>query len=477
MKHKKLLTSFFLLLLLLTCSPLHAFASHNTQPTENGLLTDYLSPYEPSFFSGDSTVYSTSITAIPSPEIEQELTAPIVNDDASPKYTIVNYDTAGQALAGARLQILDSQGTVVQEWTTDGTEYVINGLLIAGETYTLHEVSAPAGYILAEDVSFTVSEDGSIDEILMEDDTTKVELSKVSALDGSLISGAHLQILDSAGKVIYEWTTDGSILHLEALLIAGEDYTLHEVAAPEGYVVAGDVHFAVSLDGSIDEVQLMDSYTKVEFTKRSALDGNMLTGAVLQVIDRNGTIIDQWTTDGTVHSITALLKAGETYTLHELSAPAGYVLADDITFTVSTNGTVDRVTMTNQYTQVKINKVSKSDNQPLSGATLQVTTSSGSVVDQWISDGTAHEINATLIAGEAYILKELQAPEGYYLADPVEFIAPINGEVKDITLNNQMAMAVLPTGDSGAPLVLLGVLTVSLILFIVVSVIRKRTYE
>lgn len=477
MKHKKRIATLTLLFLLLTCLPLHAFAGLDSESTGITPPTiDNLSASDSSVLAG-GFVNAIAITAIPSPQTKQELSSPIVYSDNAPQYTVVNYDTAGQALAGARLQILDAKGKVVQEWTTDGDEYIVNGILIAGETYTLHEVSAPAGYVLAEDVSFTVSEDGSVDEILMEDDTTKVELSKVSALDGNLIHGAHLQILDNTGELIYEWTTDGTILHLEALLVAGADYTLHEVSAPEGYVVAEDVHFTISLDGSIDRVQLMDTYTKVEFSKLSALDGSMLPGAVLQVIDKNGNIIDQWITDGTVHRLEALLKAGETYTLHEVSAPKGYVLADDITFTVSLNGTVDRVTMTNQYTRIKINKVSKSDNQPLSGATLQVTTSSGSMIDQWVSDGTAHEINATLVAGESYVLQEVQAPEGYYLADPIEFTAPTDGEVKEITFANQMAMAVLPTGDAIAPLLLLGVLAASLFLFIVVAMIRKRSNE
>ena len=55
---------------------------------------------------------------------------------------------------------LDKDGNVVEEWTTDGNAHVLTAQLIAGETYTLHEKSAPAGYELAKDQTFTVPDDG-----------------------------------------------------------------------------------------------------------------------------------------------------------------------------------------------------------------------------------------------------------------------------------------------------------------------------
>ena len=60
-------------------------------------------------------------------------------------------------------------------------------------------------------------------------------------------------------------------------------------------------------------------------------DGNPLSGAVLQILDSEGNVVDEWTSDGTAHE--SLLTEG-TYTLHEASAPEGYKLADDKTFTV-----------------------------------------------------------------------------------------------------------------------------------------------
>ncbi len=401
-------------------------------------------------------------------------TPPLCAFSSSPTYTKENYDTPGKSLAGAHLQILDESGNVVCEWTTDGNEFVLNATLIAGKSYVLHEVTPPPGYVCAADIPFTVSLDGTVDKILMIDDTTKVELSKESAIDGSLIAGAHLQILDEAGSIVYEWTTDGSILCLEALLVAGATYTLHEVSAPEGYLIAEDLTFTVSTTGEIDHVVLMDSHTRVEITKLSALDGTMLSGAVLQVLNREGTVMDEWTTDGTVHHIDALLTAGETYRLHEVSAPKGYLLADDITFTVSLTDTPTRITMTNHYTQIVINKVSESNELPLPGAHLQVTSTNGRILDEWISDGNAHQINGVLIAGESYILKELSAPSGYDLADAVQFTVPEDEASVEVTLKNQKATIALPTGDTSNLFLLTGIVVAALLLAIASILLRRR---
>lgn len=390
------------------------------------------------------------------------------------EYTIVDYHVSGQAIAGARLQLLDKSGKVLQEWTTDGNDYQINAILTAGETYTLHEVSAPAGYVVADDITFTVSLDGTVDEVIMEDDTTKVQFSKVSALDGSHIPGARLQILDEDGGIVYEWTTDGTVLHLEALLVAGATYTLHEAASPDGYVISEDITFTVSTDGSVDEVEMKDGHTRVEISKISALDGSLLPGAVLQLLDKNGNVVDEWTTTNEIHCLEATLVAGETYTLHEVSAPAGYLLADDIEFTVSGNGDVDKLVMTDMYTKVTIKKVSKANNEPLSGATLQVTTSSGKVIEEWVSDGSVHELNAALTAGDSYILKEVKAPAGYYLADPVEFTAPTDEQTKEITLANQVVMAVLATGETGSLALWIGGIVLAGVALTTTLLLRRR---
>jgi pilin isopeptide linkage protein len=72
----------------------------------------------------------------------------------------------------------------------------------------------------------------------------------------------------------------------------------------------------------------------VEVEKVDADTGAKVSGAVLRVIDANGATVDQWTSDGSVHTIAGLTE-GANYQLIELSAPTGYKFAKDITFTAA----------------------------------------------------------------------------------------------------------------------------------------------
>lgn len=80
--------------------------------------------------------------------------------------------TTGEELPGATLQIIDENGNVVEEWVSTDEAHFIEGKLIAGKEYTLRETIAPDGYEIANEISFTVNEDGSVTEVVMYDELT-----------------------------------------------------------------------------------------------------------------------------------------------------------------------------------------------------------------------------------------------------------------------------------------------------------------
>ena len=82
---------------------------------------------------------------------------------------------------------------------------------------------------------------------------TKVRISKVN-VDGELISGSKLQLIDSNGNILYEWISDGNVY--EVMLSVGK-YTLHEVEASEGYDLAEDKEFEIEV--IIDQEIIGDS--------------------------------------------------------------------------------------------------------------------------------------------------------------------------------------------------------------------------
>ena len=180
----------------------------------------------------------------------------------------------GEELIGAEMQLIDSQDNVVDEWVSDGTNHVVTELP-AGD-YTLKEIAAPDGYVIATDIKFTVDVYGNVTVenvdsaavsdngyplIVMVDDTTKVRISKQDVTTGKELPGATLQIIDENGNVVEEWVSTNEPHMIEGKLIAGKEYTLKEIIAPEGYEITNEIKFTVNADGSVTEVVMYDEHT------------------------------------------------------------------------------------------------------------------------------------------------------------------------------------------------------------------------
>ena len=283
-----------------------------------------------------------------------------VSDDDTPLIEMVDdctkvwfykLDEEGNNLPGAKIKIVDSLGNVVDEFTSDVEPYKLEAKLTAGLEYKLIEDEAPGGYYYSGDVSFTVSMNGEIDIVNMEDTPIVVELSKKALTGEDELPGALIQVLDEDGNVIDEWTSTEKPHVIDyTKLIAGKSYTMHEVVPAPGYNLANDIDFDISKTDEGKIVVLMrDTETHIEIAKSSddgEHKGNAdIIGAKLQIIDKNGNVVEEWITDGSVHTIVAKLISGETYTLHEAEVPENYERADDIEFTVSTDGSVDEIEM------------------------------------------------------------------------------------------------------------------------------------
>lgn len=200
----------------------------------------------------------------------------ISNQPTITEFTKVDL-TGGQEIEGAKMQILDQEGKVVEEWVSKKEAHVVYAL--APGEYILHEEQAPTeqGYVRAEDVKFVVEETGDVQKVKMEDDHTKVSISKTDITDDKEIEGAKLQILDQDGEVVESWTTGEE--HLIEYLPVGT-YTLHEEAAVDGYIVANDVEFTVEETGEIQKVKMEDEramgqlvIVKTDTDSKAALEG------------------------------------------------------------------------------------------------------------------------------------------------------------------------------------------------------------
>ena len=370
---------------------------------------------------------------------DKDFTKEIVMDDVEDvveketKYSISvsKKDITTKAeLPGAVLQLTDAKGNVVDKWTTTNESHVIKD--VPAGTYTLSEVTAPAGYVKTNEVKVVLKEDGSSElEYTLYDDYTKVDFSKQDITTSKELPGAKLEVIDSKGKVVEEWTSTDKPHRIEKLAVG--KYTLRETTAPDGYLKAEEVSFEVKATGEVQKVTMKDDYTKVDFSKQDITDSKEIAGAKLEVIDSNGKIVEEWTSTDKPHRINKL--ATGKYTLRETTAPDGYLVAEDVSFEVKATGEVQKVVMKDDYTKVKISKQDMTTKKELPGAKLKLTDSNGNVIEEWTSTEEAHQINK-LKPGK-YKLTEVTAPNGYKVAETIEFEVKATGEIQTVVMYDE----------------------------------------
>lgn len=229
--------------------------------------------------------------------------------------------------------------------------------------YIVREIESPRGYILSDkEYAVSISDDGEVIEITAKNKPVTVEISKRDVY-GNELEGAKMQIIDSVGNIVDEWTSDGTN-HIVSKLGAGE-YVLKEIAAPDGYIIATDIKFSVDVYGNVTVenvdstavsdngyplIVMVDDTTKVRISKRDITTGEELPGATLQIIDEDGNVVEEWVSTDEAHFIEGKLIAGKEYTLRETIAPDGYEIANEIRFTVNEDGSVTEVVMYDELT-------------------------------------------------------------------------------------------------------------------------------
>lgn len=306
--------------------------------------------------------------------------------------------TGDQEVEGATLTIKDEDGNVVDEWVSNKTVHSIEGLVV-GKTYTLSETVVADGYVKASDITFTVKNTSELETITMKDKV--VTVSKQDA-GGNEVEGALLQVIDEDGNIVDEWIS-GDEEHKVNGLEEGKTYTLHEDLSPIGYNVANDIEFEVTTEKVNQTIEMIDTIAEVSKTDENK---SLLKGAELEVVStQTKNIVDKWTTGQHLFDVTdemkAELEAGNTVSDMMISEDDSTTLykitphKDDFTLMLQSNGETS-------YYNIDIE-----------------------------GNETEHMIQG-LVAGQAYILRETKAPNGYATAKEQTFIAD---EDKDVHLS------------------------------------------
>lgn len=246
------------------------------------------------------------------------------------KVEITKTDITGEKeVEGAKLQILDEEGNVVEEWTSTKEPHLIYALKPG--KYILHEEQAPTenGYVKAEDVEFTVEETGEIQKVSMKDDHSKIEITKTDITGEQEIEGAKLQVLDEEGNVVEEWISTKEPYRIEYLQ-PGKTYVLHEEAAPEGFLIAEDVEFTVEETGEVQKVSMKDEVPmgQLVIKKTDAEDETPLDNVEFELKNKETEeVVGKLTTDKDGVATSELLPIA-TYEEGKAVAPITYVLSE-----------------------------------------------------------------------------------------------------------------------------------------------------
>lgn len=386
--------------------------------------------------------------------------------------------TGDDELPGCKLTVKDAQGEVVDSWTSTEEAHKIQ---LSSGVYTLTEEKPADGYTTADTITFEVVKTSETDyavmPVVMRDEVTKVTISKKDITNGEEIPGAHLVIKNEQDEIVEEWTSTEEPHYIEKLPIG--KYTLTEITAPDDYEVAETIEFEVKDTMEIQHVEMFDSpYRDVTISKKDITNKEELPGATLEILDKDNKVVDSWTSTKEAHLVK--LPHGK-YTLVERKPADGYTTAESISFEVLERNTegdieVQHVEMQDDITKVEISKQDVTTEKELPGAKLQIKDSKGKVVEEWTSTDKPHYIEKLAIG--KYTLTEITAPDGYDVAENVDFEVLDTGDIQHVIMYDSPTPVpgtdVPGTGDINPVIPIAGVILVGALAGIGIYFVRKK---
>ncbi|MDR4301476.1 choice-of-anchor A family protein [Bacillus mycoides] len=357
---------------------------------------------------------------------------------------------SGQLLPGAKFDVIDKDGNVVETIITDGKGAALSKQLPVG-TYTLKEVEAPKGYELSSssvrvdvEANKTVTVD-VLNKKIAEKATGQFEIVKVDANDKTkLLSDAEFEVYKD-GEKIDTLRTDKTGKVISKKLEPGK-YTLKETKAPKGYKLLKEEIEVVVEANKVVQVQVENAKElgSLQVIKKDAESGKVLEGAEFRLKNENGQVVGEAKTTNKDGVVTFENLVPGKYTLEETKAPEGYKAVElKVEVNVVANEVVKQEVMNEKVKekitgQVEITKIDANDtDKKLEGAVFEIL-KDGIKIDTLTSDKNGKATSKKLEPGD-YVLKEVQAPEGYNLSDKgIEFtISNEKVEVIKLQITNE----------------------------------------
>lgn len=355
--------------------------------------------------------------------------------------TIFKTGEDDKALEGAEFQLWSEDSKqLLRTGTTDAGGKLTFGNIRYG-SYVLKEVKAPDGYTIsdayAKGVSVKIDSNSSKPGALYKvvNQQNKVTLIKQDEQNNPL-AGAVFKLEKKSNDGTYtlirtdiKSDKNGKV---EMNGLPAGYYRLTETQAPEGFIVnTKAIHFSIAKNekNQVSDVNLgaMTNYQgKVSLTKENA-KGQKLEGAVFNIVDQDGKIVQEKLTSDKDGKIEASGLAPGHYAFVETKAPAGYVLntkKKEFTISASAAGkpeAADAGIAVNDKGSVELTK-EDADGQKLEEAVFKIIDKEGNTVQEGLTSDKNGKVTASGLAPGQYAFVETKAPAGYVLnTEKIEF--------------------------------------------------------
>ena len=250
-------------------------------------------------------------------------------------------------------------------------------------------------------------------------------IRKVDSSDNSPLAGASIEVIRKVtNKTVasFESTTSDYVIDN---LLPGE-YEIKETSAPNGYYIDEESSNVIINESNLNVSKIItNSKFDVRIRKVDKETGEVVSGAILNILDSSNRVVETITTTDDYVSITDL-GAGR-YKVVEVKAPEGYLInEEEKEFVLDKENSRVTVDFEDEKNEVIIEKKDAESGSIISGAVLRlIKVSDNSIIDEWTSDNKGHSVKG-LVPGE-YKVIEVSAPDGYTLSSS-EVPVTITGE-------------------------------------------------
>lgn len=320
-------------------------------------------------------------------------------------------------IQGAVFTVKDTNGTVVQELTTDKDGFAFTDDLRYGQ-YFIQEKSTPLQFWIDKtEYPLFIQEYGVtvIKYIPNKTIEIKLQVEKIDFDTNTPLSGAIFEIRDQDGSTVsFDFVNDNGDIVSQTQLVTNDkgltttrgflkagSYTLVEVQAPQGYLKSAPIEFEINQSTEYVElpvigktkIQTVSNHpTRTEIIKVSENTGLPLENATLRLSHKETKeVILEWITD-TEPTLFKGLEIGETYIIEEIKTPDGYFTIEPVEFIVKETTDLQTITVLNE-------QIPKIQTQAFYENGQKETTVSESMT---VIDTVTYK---DLIVGKEYILK------------------------------------------------------------------------